>query len=289
MYKKAGIVIAIILVAAGILVLSISSCNKDGGIQVKPATDTVESRGGAEDIDDIEEESIIIKKENKGEDSSDGYVSELSYIGESSVEPIIDESEIVKHYETESKVESSIDKRESRAELSEVETDSSKDEQIEVSTDKTDSSKAESLTEEEQSALAELKNYKERKESSAESSEQTEKEVEQSSESSTDVSTGGLEYKEINASDLPKEKQSKTVFGIIRGKEMLVEGGNIFTTIIILDENSDTYRYFVPMSAYESLEKGTKLEVSITVYFDEGKSIKQVTGVSVAEWMLSSV
>ena len=277
MYKKTGIVIALILVIAGIFTILVSSCNKDGGIQVKPANDTVESRGGAEDTGDTEEESIIIKKENNSED----YASELSYIEESSVESVIDESEIVEHYETESKVESSIDNRESRAESSVVKTDNSKTEPIE--TDKTDSSKVESLTEEEQSALAELKNYKEGKESSAENSEQTEREIEQSSESSTDVSTVGLEYKEINESDLPKEKQSKTVFGIIRGKEMLVEGGNIFTTIIILDENGDTYRYFVPMSAYESLEKGTKLEVSIIVYFDEGKSIKQVTGVSVAE------
>ena len=109
------------------------------------------------------------------------------------------------------------------------------------------------------------------------------KKSEQSSQISTGDSTGGLEYKEINASDLPSETQEKTVFGIITGKEMLVQGNNVFTTIIILDENSDSYRYFVPMSAYQNLEKGTKLEVSIIVYFDEGKSIKQVTGVSVAE------
>lgn len=267
MYKKAGIVIAIILVVAGILVLSISSCNKDGGIQVKPTSDTEESASENANVGDTEEESITIKKESKSEDISDDYVSELSYIEESSVESVDSKSDISESTEIESsnnKIENSANKIESNINASE-------------------SSSSASLTEEEQSALAELQDYKNKKESNIENSEQSEKESEQSSQISTGDSTGGLEYKEINASDLPSETKEKTVFGIITGKEMLVQGNNVFTTIIILDENSDSYRYFVPMSAYQNLDKGTKLEVSIIVYFDEGKSIKQVTGVSVAE------
>lgn len=258
MYKKAGIVIAIILVVAGIVVLSISSCNKDGGIQVKPAIGTDESVNENVNMDDTEEESIT-KKESTSEDISDDYVSEISYIEESSVESADSNTDISKSTEEPS------------------------DNKTESSVNTTESSSSASLSEEEQSALAELQDYKDKKESSVESSEHSEKESEQSSEISTGDSTGRLEYKEISASDLPSKTQSKTVFGIITGKEMLVQGNNVFTTIIILDENSDSYRYFVPLSAYENLDKGTKLEVSIIVYFDEGKSIKQVTGVSVAE------
>ena len=269
MYKKAGIVIAIILVVAGMVVLSISSCNKDGGIQVKPANDTEEVVSNSENAnnENNEEESLSIKDENTGEDTSDDYVSELSYIDDSGVEH----------------VDSNDDKSDSSIEAdSNVVEQESSNTTLEPS-NVTENSETASLSEEEQSALEELKEYKNKKESNIENSEQSEKESEQSSEISTDDSTGRLEYKEINEGDLPDKTQSKTVFGIITGKEMLIQGNSIFTAIVILDENSDTYRYFVPMSAYNNLDKGTKLEVSIMVYFDEGKSIKQVTGVSVAE------
>ena len=185
------------------------SCNKDGGIQVKPTSGTEESVSENVNVNEegIEEESITIKKESKSEDISDDYVSELSYIEESSVESVDSKSDISESTEIESsnnKIENSANKIESNINASE-------------------SSSSASLTEEEQSALAELQDYKNKKESNIENSEQSEKESEQSSQISTGDSTGGLEYKEINASDLPSETQEKTVFGIITGKEMLVQ------------------------------------------------------------------
>ena len=247
MYKKAGIVIAIILVAAGILVLSISSCNKDGGIQVKQTNSQAEEVNNNKETNDNEqEESLNIKeKEDEPEEMSEEDISELEIIDDTSEE---DSNE-----------------QESSEEVTESSTESS-------------------LSEEDASALEELKEYKEQQSrQSEESSEQKSESSEQSSEIGTEDVTGGLSYKEINYSDLPSDKKEKNVIGIITGKEILVEGNNVFTAIIILDENSDSYRYFVPKSAYDNLEKGTKLDVSIIVYFDGEKSIKQVTGVSVAE------
>ena len=264
MYKKAGIVIAILLVAAGIIVLTVSSCSKDGGIKLEQTSEgVIESN-----IDKDDNENIDIKEKdsehdvdndaNNNADNKDEVISENNDEEDLSTLEIIDDT-------SEEKVDTSV-------EVVEL----SKEEKIE-------SSNESSLSDEEKSALEELKEYKNKKELSEESSKHVEESSGQESKIDADNSAEGLEYKEINMNDLPEKTQKKTVYGIITGKEVLIQGNSVFTTILILDENSDSYRYFVPMSAYESLEKGTKLEVSIVVYFDENKSIKQVTGVSIAE------
>lgn len=262
MYKKAGIVIAIILVVAGILALSISSCNKDGGIQVKnnnEQTSEVENDG---DKDDSEHQENL-KLRNNDEDTEKSNeisdeVSELKLVSE----------------DTELSEEVSKDKKESN--VDNTEDDSNVDSSIELEAES-------SLSEEDKAALDELKKYKEEQNSKENSDTSKEESSKQESKIDTEDDTDGLRYKEIKSEDLPSDKKEKNVIGIITGKEILVEGNNVFTTIIILDENSDSYRYFVPKSAYDSLKKGTKLDVSIIVYFDGEKSIKQVTGVSVAE------
>ena len=255
MYKKAGIVIAIILVVAGILALSISSCNKDGGIQVKNNNEQTSEVVQGSNKENEQQESLDIRNSDENTEESKDITDEVSEL------ELISENESDEN--SSSSDDNSIDSK-----VSEVSTESKNES---------------SLSKEEQSALEELREYKDKQTSGENSDTSKEESSKQESKIDTEDDTEGLRYKEIKSEDLPSDKKEKNVIGIITGKEILVEGNNIFTTIIILDENSDSYRYFVPKSAYDSLEKGTKLEVSIIVYFDGEKSIKQVTGVSVAE------
>ena len=263
MYKKAGIVIAIILVAAGILALSISSCNKDGGIQVKNNNEQTSEVVQGSNKENEQQESLNIRNSDENTEESKDITDEVS------------ELELISENESDENSNNSADKN----------NDNSVDNSIEskVNEVSTESKNESSLSKEEQSALEELKKYKDEQTSKENSDTSKEESSKQESKIDTEDGTEGLRYKEIKSEDLPSDKKEKNVIGIITGKEILVEGNNIFTTIIILDENSDSYRYFVPKSAYDSLEKGTKLDVSIIVYFDGEKSIKQVTGVSVAE------
>lgn len=255
MYKKAGIVIAIILVVAGILALSISSCNKDGGIQVKNNNEQTSEVVQGSNKENEQQESLNIRNSDENTEESKEITDEVS------------ELELISENESDENSSSS-DDNSIDSEVSEVSTESKNES---------------SLSKEEQSALEELKKYKDEQTSKENSDTSKEESSKQESKIDTEDDTDGLRYKEIKNEDLPSDKKEKNVIGIITGKEILVEGNSIFTTIIILDENSDSYRYFVPKSAYDNLEKGTKLDVSIIVYFDGEKSIKQVTGVSVAE------
>lgn len=262
MYKKAGIVIAIILVVAGILALSISSCNKDGGIQVKNNNEQTSEVVQGSNKENEQQESLNIRNSDENTEESKEITDEVS------------ELELVSENESDENSSS---------------TDKNNDNSVDNSTDSkanevsTESKNESSLSKEEQSALEELKKYKDEQTSKENSDTSKEESSKQETKIDAEDDTDGLRYKEIKNEDLPSDKKEKNVIGIITGKEILVEGNSIFTTIIILDENSDSYRYFVPKSAYDNLEKGTKLDVSIIVYFDGEKSIKQVTGVSVAE------
>lgn len=253
MYKKAGIVIAILLLVAGIFVLSVSNCNKDGGIHIEQTTnnDTDNNALDKDSGEDVKDQHEGFVRKDNDENVEDTDRSKLDYVSEA---------------------ESSIE-------------DNSVEEKSDVESSSADSSVEESSEGSYVSEVSDSSAVDTSENSNVESSVSNSEVSKHEDEISTDVSTGVLRYKEINENELPEKASEKKLIGIITGKEILKQDNNIYMTILILDENQDVYRYYVPYSAYEGLEKGTKVEITVIVYMDsESKvSYKQVASVVVAE------
>lgn len=263
MYKKAGIVIAILLIVAAIIVLSVSSCNKDGGIHVEQTTnsevntDVTDRDSDNDDYEDDQHKEFV----RKDQSVDDNDISKLESVStdEGSVSEVEDSSEDI--------VDSSVEDR-SNEEVSSAVSKIEESSEVSQASEVSDNSVVE---------VEEKSNI----ESSVSESEVSKQE----DEVSTDTSTGVLGYKELKEDELPEKISEKNLVGIITGKEILRQDNNIYMTILILDENQDVYRYYVPYSAYVGLEKGTKVEITVLVYIDSesGVSYKQVASVVVAE------
>ena len=264
MYKKAGIVIAILLVVAAIIVLFVSSCNKDGGIHVeqtnnnKVNTDVTDRDSDSDDYEDDQHKEFV-RKDQSAVDDNDISKLELVSKDEDSIFEVEDSSEDI--------VDSSVEDRSNEEVSSAV---SKIEKSFEVS----------QVSEVSNNSVVEVE-----EKSNVESFVSKPEVLKQEGEVSTDTSTGVLGYKELKEDELPEKVSEKNLVGIITGKEILRQDNNIYMTILILDENQDVYRYYVPYSAYVGLEKGTKVEITVLVYMDSvnGISYKQVASVVVAE------
>lgn len=255
MYKKAGIVIAVILVVAGIIAISISSCRGDDLVKVNNLNETSE---------------VVDEQSNVNQDSETDQ--NIKDVEQSSKVPVTTQSELPVDTTKESSVVESIDSE--RAGGSDTSVFESKSEEKPKEQSKTESS----LSSEDQSLLEELSNYSE------ESSKLESKgnETSETSETSKKQDEFTNEFIEIEKDSIKYENTDKNIYGVVKGTKMFYSDNCLYTAIVILGEDGYSYNYFVPLVSYEGLETGTKLKLKVRTYFDDGVSIKQVLSVEVA-------
>ena len=255
MYKKAGIVIAVILVVAGILAISISSCRGDDLVKVNNLNETSE----------VVDEQLNVNQDSETDQN-------IKDVEQSSNVPVTTQSELPVDTTKESSVAESVDSESiGGSDTSVVE---SKSEEKPKEQSKTESS----LLSEDQSLLEELSNYSE------ESSKLESKgnETSETSETSKQQDEFTNEFIEIEKDSLKYESTDKEMLGVVKGTKMFYCNDCLYTSIVILGEDGTSYTYFVPLETYEGLKTGTKLKMKVRVYFDEGVSMSQILSVEIA-------
>ena len=253
MYKKAGIVIAVILVAAGILAISISSCRGDDLVKVNNLNNT---------------SAEVTEQQSVNQDSEiDQNIEEVE---QSSKVPVTTQSELPVDTTKESSVEST--DKSGGTDTSIVE---SKSEEKPKEQSKIESSTESSTSSEDQSLLEELSEYS--KENS-----NSESKVEVTSEVSKQQDEFTNEFIEIEKDSLKYESTDKEMLGVVKGTKMFYCNDCLYTSIVILGEDGASYTYFVPLETYEGLKTGTKLKMKVRIYFDEGVSMSQILSVEIA-------
>ena len=246
MYKKAGIVIAVILVVAGILAISVSSCTGHGGLQVN----NINEQSG----DNNSGSANVISKESGVSSESQANTQESPIIAQESTEVQLEVSQ------------SQVPPQQSS--YSSVSKLTTADESMlqELSSYIDEKSNEIVITDEQESKYNEPE------------SQVSVPEVEQSSNSEY-IS----EFVEINKDSIKYESVDKEIFGTVKGTKMFYNNNSLYTSVTILGQDGSTYNYFVPYSTYESLKVGTKLKLKVRYYFSDGVSLNQVLGVELAE------
>lgn len=246
MYKKAGIVIAVILVVAGVLAISVSSCTGHGGLQVN----NINEQSG----DNNSGSANVISKESGVSSESQANTQESPIIAQESTEVQLEVSQ--------SQVSSQ------QSSYSSVSKLTTADESMlqELSSYIDEKSNEIVITDEQESKYNEPE------------SQVSEPEVEQSSNSEY-----MSEFVEINKDSIKYESVDKEIFGTVKGTKMFYSNNSLYTSVTILGQDGSTYNYFVPYSTYESLKVGTKLKLKVRYYFSDGVSLNQVLGVELAE------
>ena len=246
MYKKAGIVIAVILVVAGVLAISVSSCTGHGGLQVN----NINEQSG----DNNSGNANVISKESGVSSESQANTQESPIIAQESTEVQLEVSQ------------SQVPPQQSS--YSSVSKLTTADESMlqELSSYIDEKSNEIVITDEQESKYNEPE------------SQVSEPEVEQSSNSEY-IS----EFVEINKDSIKYESVDKEIFGTVKGTKMFYSNNSLYTSVTILGQDGSTYNYFVPYSTYESLKVGTKLKLKVRYYFSDGVSLNQVLGVELAE------
>ena len=268
MYKKAGVVIALLLVVAGIVVMSISSCQENGGVHVEPTQTEV----SWQDNDYVPSGGL----------HPENYSSEVSFESK--------ESSGVQQQPQQSQVQVETSNRLTPAEQSQLEEYKRMKAEEER---KKKANEEEQRKAEEQSRLAEQSRLIE--ESKAEQSRLVEeskfaeqsRQIEESKavdSNGTSGDTNNSMLKEVIEVNLPTDKRDEEVDGEVKGKHIYQLNDIIFSAIIILDNKGNSYDYFVPQATYNSIAVGTKLKVSVRYYLVDGQIKKQqVLGVSLAD------
>lgn len=246
MYKKAGIVIAVILVVAGVLAISVSSCTGHGGLQVN----NINEQSG----DNNSGSANVISKESGVSSESQADTQESPIIAQESTEVQLEVSQ--------SQVPPQQSSYNSVSKLTTA------DESMlqELSSYIDEKSNEIVITDEQESKYNESE------------SQVSEPEVEQSSNSEY-----MSEFVEINKDSIKYESVDKEIFGTVKGTKMFYSNNSLYTSVTILGQDGSTYNYFVPYSTYESLKVGTKLKLKVRYYFSDGVSLNQVLGVELAE------
>ena len=252
MYKKAGIVIAVILVVAGILAISISSCRGDDLVKVNNLNETSE---------------VVDEQSNVNQDSETDQ--NIKDVEQSSKVPVTTQSELPVDTTKESSVAESVDSESiGGSDTSVVE---SKSEEKPKEQSKTESS----LSSEDQSLLEELSNYSDESSKPESKSNETSETLKQQDEFTN-------EFIEIEKDSLKYESTDKEMLGVVKGTKMFYCNDCLYTSLVILGEDGTSYTYFVPLETYEGLKTGTKLKMKVRVYFDEGVSMSQILSVEIA-------
>lgn len=246
MYKKAGIVIAVILVVAGILAISVSSCTGHGGLQVN----NISEQSG----DNNSGSANVISKESGVSSESQANTQESPIIAQESTEVQLEvsQSQVLSQQSSYSSVSKLTTADESMLQELSSYIDEKSNEIV--------------ITDEQESKYNEPE------------SQVSEPEVEQSSNSEY-IS----EFVEINKDSIKYENTDKEIFGTVKGTKMFYSNNSLYTSVTILGQDGSTYNYFVPYSTYESLKVGTKLKLKVRYYFSDGVSLNQVLGVELAE------